>query len=132
MKVTLTVGESRPRTVVVDSLEFLIGRAEDCDLKLHNPLVSRHHCALTIQDGRLYVRDLQSVNGTGVNNQILIGQRPLRDGDNLWVAATPIEVRIQNGRSAWVDKVFRIVPHLFREADEATGRPKGRRCPAGA
>jgi len=132
MKITLTVAESRPRTVVVDSSEFLIGRADDCDLKLQNPLVSRHHCALTIQDGQIFVRDLHSVNGTGVNNQILVGERPLRDGDNLWIAATPIEVRIQNGRAAWVDKVFRVVPHLFREADTARERPTRGRCPAGA
>ena len=107
MKATLTVCEGRPRTVVVDSPEFLIGRAADCDLKLENPMVSRHHCALTIQEDHIYIRDLQSVNGTGVNNQALVGERPLRDGDRLWVAATQIEVRIQNDRTAGVDKVFR-------------------------
>ena len=109
MKATLTVCEGRPRTVILDSPEFLIGRAADCDLKLQNPLVSRHHCALTIQDGHIYVRDLQSINGTGVNNQVLVGELPLRDGDRLWVAATLIEVSIQNDRAAWADKVFRTL-----------------------
>lgn len=106
MKITLTVSEGRPRAVVVESSEFLIGRAADCDLKLENPMVSRHHCVLTIQDGDLFVRDLKSSNGTGVNNQVIVGERLLHDGDHLWVAATPIDVRIQSDRASWVDQVF--------------------------
>lgn len=109
MKVTLTVSEGTPRTVVIDSPEFLIGRAADCDLKLQNPMVSRHHCILTIQDGHVFVRDLNSINGTGVNNQVLVGERLLRDGDHLWVAATPVEVRIHSDRAAWVQQVFRTI-----------------------
>jgi pSer/pThr/pTyr-binding forkhead associated (FHA) protein len=111
MRVTLTVSDGRPRTVVVDSPEFLIGRAADCDLKLRNPMVSRHHCALTIHDDHLFVRDLQSINGTGINNQVLVGERPLSDGDYLWVAATPIEVRIHNSRVGWLDQVL----HTLRQ-----------------
>lgn len=107
MQVKLTISEGGARTVVVDSPEFLIGRGEDCDLNLQNPMISRHHCALTVQDGDVFVRDLQSTHGTGVNNQILVGERPLRDGDRLWVAVTPIEVSIQKDRSEWVEKVFR-------------------------
>ena len=112
MRVTLKVSEGRPRTVAVEPPErakFVIGRGEDCDLRLASPLVSRHHCVLTVQDGRIFVRDLESSNGTGVNNQILVGQRPLRDGDELWVAATPVTVRIQRDRnvSTLVDEVFR-------------------------
>ena len=123
MKVTLTVSEGRPRTVVVESSEFLIGRAADCDLKLENPMVSRHHCVLTIQDGHLFVRDLKSINGTGVNNQAVVGERLLRDGDQLWVAATPIDVRIQSDRAAWGDQVFQTlwqpVPPSAHSPEEA-------------
>jgi len=120
MKVTLTVQEGRPRTVPVDSSEFLVGRAPDCNLQLQSPLVSRHHCALTVQDGRLYVRDLQSSNGTGLNNQTVIGERPLHNGDDLWVAATPIKVRIQGERysTGFVDKVLRT---LWRPSEPPAG-----------
>ncbi len=119
MKVTLTVSEGRPRTVVVNSPEFVIGRASDCDLKLENQMVSRHHCALTIQDGHIYVRDLQSSNGTSVNDQGLVGDRPLRDGDRLWVAATPIKVNIQNDRAAWVARVFQTLTRVRRDSDDS-------------
>jgi pSer/pThr/pTyr-binding forkhead associated (FHA) protein len=61
MKVTLTISEGSRRAVVVDSPEFLIGRAADCDPRLRNPWISRHHCLLTIQDGQVFVRDLRSL-----------------------------------------------------------------------
>jgi pSer/pThr/pTyr-binding forkhead associated (FHA) protein len=109
MKVTLTVSEGSPRAVVVDSTEFLIGRAVDCDLRLRNPWISRHHCLLTIQNDQVFVRDLRSINGTAVNNQILVGERPLRDGDDLWVAATPIKVRIHSDRDAWRNQVLQTL-----------------------
>lgn len=126
MKVTLMVSEGRPRTVVVDSSEFVIGRAADCDLQLENPMVSRHHCLLTIQDGHLFVRDLKSSNGTGVNNQAIVGERLLRDGDHLWVAATPIDVRIHGDRVSLVDQMFQtlwepVLPSARRPEKSVSG-----------
>jgi hypothetical protein len=96
MKVTLKFAEKCPRTVPVDSAEFVIGRNADCHLQLESSMVSRRHCALTMQDGRLFVRDLHSRNGTGLNNQVLVGQQQLQHGDLLWVATTSIEVDIRN------------------------------------
>lgn len=95
MQVTLHICEGKPQTVVVDKPEFVIGRAEDCDLTLASPLVSRHHCVLTIQNGGVYIRDLESSNGTGLNNRVLSGTMPLHEGDTLWVAVTAIEVHIR-------------------------------------
>ena len=78
-----------------------IGRAEDCDVVvppcvLHTD-VSRRHCELHIDPPSVYVRDLESLNGTFVNGtkigQRFVGEdgRPtgrgrlvlLRDGDEL-------------------------------------------------
>lgn len=95
MEVTLRINEGTPRTVLVDKPEFVIGRAADCDLTLASCLVSRRHCALTIRDDGVYVRDLESSNGTGLNNMVLVGRKRLHAGDRLWVAATPIEVHIR-------------------------------------
>lgn len=125
MKVTLTVLEHRPRTVAVDSPNFVIGRAADCDLRLTSPLVSRHHCMLSKEDDRVYVRDLQSSNGTGLNNRAIEGQRPLHNGDKLWVAATPIRIVIREDRrmTAIVDEVFRTLwPSRKVSADRETSR----------
>ena len=48
-----------------------IGRAHDCEIRLAGSgacaEVSRHHCLIWADDGRVYVRDLGSTNGTVLN-----------------------------------------------------------------
>lgn len=44
-----------------------VGRSEDCEVRIDNLGVSRHHCELVQQDGYVVLRDLQSNNGTFVN-----------------------------------------------------------------
>ena len=46
-----------------------IGRMRNADFVIEQTLVSRVHCRLTNQDGHLEVEDLDSANGTYVNNQ---------------------------------------------------------------
>jgi pSer/pThr/pTyr-binding forkhead associated (FHA) protein len=47
----------------------LIGRKEDCDLRLDHKSVSKMHCVIVKTDGLLLLRDLGSTNGTRVNGQ---------------------------------------------------------------
>jgi pSer/pThr/pTyr-binding forkhead associated (FHA) protein len=47
----------------------LVGRKEDCDLRLDHKSVSKLHCVLVKTDGLLLLRDLGSTNGTRVNGQ---------------------------------------------------------------
>lgn len=47
----------------------LIGRGEDCDLRIDHKSVSKRHCVLVKTDGLVLVRDLGSTNGTRVNSQ---------------------------------------------------------------
>jgi predicted component of type VI protein secretion system len=51
----------------------LVGRKEECDLRLDHKSVSKLHCIIVKTDGLLLLRDLGSTNGTRVN-----GQRVLR------------------------------------------------------
>ncbi|NEE52897.1 FHA domain-containing protein, partial [Streptomyces sp. SID8455] len=47
-----------------------VGRAEDADIALDDPDVSRAHCAVTVvPDGRVLVADLDSTNGTTVDGE---------------------------------------------------------------
>lgn len=103
MEVILRLATGKPRKVAMDRPRFVIGRGDDCDLVLDSPLVSRHHCALTTQEGRVVARDLGSTNGTGLNNRTLVDEEQLRDGDVLWVAATGIEVCICSRQAALTD-----------------------------
>jgi predicted component of type VI protein secretion system len=47
----------------------LVGRREDCDLRLEHKSVSKMHCVLVKSDGLILLRDLGSTNGTRVNGQ---------------------------------------------------------------
>ncbi len=45
----------------------VIGRKEDCDVRLEHKSVSKLHCIVVKTDGLLLLRDLGSTNGTRVN-----------------------------------------------------------------
>lgn len=61
-----------------------IGRLPDNDVVLHDPFVSRRHCAVLVHAGRaceLY--DVASKNGTFLNGRRLTGPTPLHPGDEI-------------------------------------------------
>jgi pSer/pThr/pTyr-binding forkhead associated (FHA) protein len=47
----------------------VVGRREECDLRLDHKSVSKLHCVIVRTDGLLLLRDLGSTNGTRVNGQ---------------------------------------------------------------
>src|SRR5437868_10428485 len=63
----------------------LVGRKEDCDLRLDHKSVSKLHCILVKTDGLILVRDLGSTNGTRVNGQ-RVRRAALLPNDNLAIA----------------------------------------------
>lgn len=71
---------------------YVIGRHKDCDLKVGSPQVSVHHCAILLRDGRAWIRDLDSTNGTRVNGEPIHQDRELKTKDVLWVGPALIEV----------------------------------------
>jgi EAL domain-containing protein (putative c-di-GMP-specific phosphodiesterase class I) len=75
------MADGRTWVIPVDRFPFKIGRHKDCQLALSSSSVSRYHAELFHRDARLYVRDLESKNGTYVNFTRLLGDQPLRDGD---------------------------------------------------
>jgi class 3 adenylate cyclase len=59
-----------------------IGRTPHCDLVINDPLVSREHCLLQVKTGELILEDLNSANGTLVNDQ-RITRIVLKHGDRI-------------------------------------------------
>lgn len=55
------------RSLQLGSGSCVVGRAEDCDLHLVDPLASRRHFELRPVSEGFQLRDLQTVNGTDVN-----------------------------------------------------------------
>src|SRR4051794_19529128 len=67
----------------------LIGRAEDCDLRLADPLASRHHAEIRRESWRYLLVALDSRNGTRVNGVPVAEPYQLEHGDALLIATTP-------------------------------------------
>jgi len=65
----------------------LLGRGTDCDLRMVDPGVSRHHAELRVEDGQVVLVDLGSTNGTLVNGQPL-RRVVLTDGTNVTLGRT--------------------------------------------
>jgi CheY-like chemotaxis protein len=84
-----------PAAVRPRRFPYVIGRGTDCDLQLVDPSLSRRHCRLDWRDGRLFVDDLESRNGTLVNGRRITGQSPLAEGDMLRVGGSIFAVRLQ-------------------------------------
>jgi diguanylate cyclase (GGDEF)-like protein len=66
------------------SAAVLIGRGEDCTIQIHDHSVSRRHARIEQGPDGCYVYDLQSTNGTFVNDQPITDAK-LHDGDYLRV-----------------------------------------------
>jgi len=66
---------------------LIVGRGEDCDVRVIDTSVSRRHARIEKIGDDFYVLDMQSTNGTYVNDkQSLPGDPiPMRDGDYLRV-----------------------------------------------
>lgn len=63
----------------------VVGRKDDCDVRLEHKAVSKVHCVLVKTDGLLLVRDLGSTNGTRVNGT-RVRRAALLPNDQLCIA----------------------------------------------
>ena len=62
--------------------EMLVGRSNECDITLAAAHLSRQHAKLLINNGQLYVKDLDSSNGTYVNGK-RVAEARVKRGDEL-------------------------------------------------
>jgi|SaaInl4_150m_RNA_FD_contig_21_105081_length_880_multi_5_in_0_out_0_1 pSer/pThr/pTyr-binding forkhead associated (FHA) protein len=97
MQVELVVsnGAKSGQVISIRDQRFFIGRDEDCHLKPKSDLVSRHHCAICVEDAYVAIRDLGSKNGTFVNGEQVRGEQELKDGDSLSVGQLDFTVRLK-------------------------------------
>ncbi len=69
---------------VAESEFFTVGRESVCDLQIKNIAVSRKHCRIVREGEAFFVEDLDSHNGTFVN-ELPIKRRRLEHGDRIRV-----------------------------------------------
>src|ERR1700731_2057658 len=71
----------------------VVGRKEECDLRLEHKSVSKMHCIIVKTDGLLLLRDLGSTNGTRVNGQ-RVRRAALLPNDQLSIASCKFRVAL--------------------------------------
>ena len=78
---TVVIGRSREDgcTVVID----------------YDKSISRRHCQIRLENGRMFVRDLESRNKTGVNGSQVIGEAELASGSILSMGKVQMKVELR-------------------------------------
>src|SRR5438067_13748281 len=72
----------------------VIGRESACQINVVHPTISRRHCEVWAEGAKVYVQDLQSLNGVYVNGT-RVRRRRLAVGDLLQVG--PLVVQLVRG-----------------------------------
>ena len=78
-------GERHP----IDKRVTVIGRAQDCDIRLSDANVSRRHAEVRQEETSYWIVDLGSTNGMEVNGRRL-RQAKLEDGDRVTLGSTDV------------------------------------------
>jgi len=94
MNYTLQVVRGRTEATSLRLIEGVnsIGRHDDCLIRIRSSQVSRRHCELFENEGRLIVRDLGSSNGTFVNGKRIGAQQVLNPGDVITVGGVTLRI----------------------------------------
>ncbi len=87
----IRTGQGASRTLALATGQVLtVGRLKSCDVHLDDESVSRRHCTIEARETACLVADLDSANGTFVNDE-LIKKADVRAGDRLRIGSTVLE-----------------------------------------
>lgn len=104
MKLSLfvTQGNAQGKSIPITVPQFVIGRDPQCHLRPASPTISKRHCALVVREGKAYLHDFGSTNGSFVNEQPVKGEKELKHKDQLKIGPLAFEVRMES--TVTVDK----------------------------
>ena len=85
-----TTGEIR---FELSGSETTIGRESNCDFQVDDPLASRKHAIIYLRADGFEIEDLNSSNGTFVNNE-QITRVPLQESDLIRIGDTILKFRM--------------------------------------
>lgn len=116
--------DGQPREFRVKDDRCLIGRLSTSDLSVPLSSVSREHCEIFVQDGAVYLKDLDSRNGTFRNEERVEGTVALAPGDRIAIGPIIFTVQIE-GEPAELE------PPLMEAPTLTTAKPKSNSSSAG-
>lgn len=82
-------GETSDRSLILQPITAL-GRAADNTLILTDPFASSHHALILWREGRWWLEDLKSHNGTRHNKEQISEPIPLTSGDQIQIGETTL------------------------------------------
>lgn len=98
MKLSLVVqtpGPNQGKVLEIKLSQFVVGRDPQCHLRPASPMISKRHCAVLQREGKAFIRDFDSTNGTFVNNEPVKGEIELHHGDQLKMGPLLFDVQIE-------------------------------------
>jgi pSer/pThr/pTyr-binding forkhead associated (FHA) protein len=115
----VVVGGDVKTTEIKLRLPAVIGRGKGSTITLLQPLVSRQHCELFEANGKLWVRDLGSLNGTYVNNE-KVTESELPPNDLLTVGTVTFRAvyEVTDDANNTVQNVPQFLPSKARTAED--------------
>jgi len=91
-RILVTQGAYKGQEIELLGKEIVIGREEDCDLALNDTEVSRRHAKIYSENGVWHLADLDSANGTTLNDQV-VTVVALNDNDVVTIGSTTFVFR---------------------------------------
>jgi anti-anti-sigma factor len=86
VRLILENGKAKGKAIKISGPNFVIGRDPQCQLRPASTAVSRTHTRIEIRDGRVFVRDLGTTNGTLLAHRLLRGsEAEAHNGDLLQI-----------------------------------------------
>src|SRR5476649_702794 len=107
-----------------------IGRVEDNTFQIADPSVSSHHCEVHLRGSEIFIRDLNSTNGTFIND-VKITESVLKPGQPLRLGQIELKLEAEGAAPSaapakkQVDSTMIIPRGVSLDQLEKSGRPAG-------
>jgi hypothetical protein len=74
--------------------DLVLGRGDRVDIRLQDPFASARHAHIYEQGNIVVIEDLESTNGTYLNEELLETPRPLHPGDRVRIGDSEFEFEV--------------------------------------
>jgi diguanylate cyclase (GGDEF)-like protein len=107
--IVVIYGPEIGRRIPLGTAPFEIGRSSKNDLFIDQESISRHHARITFDGTDYIINDLNSTNGTFVNDDIVNEQR-LRDGDQVQIGRSILKFMTgENIEAHYHEEIYRLM-----------------------
>lgn len=104
--------DGQQRDIPLEPGANVIGRKQDCAIRIPLSVVSRHHAEIRLDDSGAILKDLGSSNSTYLNNR-RVTEENLKPGDQIMIGPVIFTVQI-NGQPG-SEEIFKIRSKISKE-----------------